>query len=159
MVAPCLQHGRGAWSCCLILMLSTVPHLAAADWTDFYRSGLLARQQGRYQDARHDLREALAGAGREANDLRFAELEDLLATVTNLVGDGVEAERHGPFDIRPGGVPAQGGDGAARDRRYPAVNKAVADTSDQPGAGSEGAGSTGQGFRAEGQRLPVTSTP
>jgi len=68
----------------------------AGSWEDSRRAGVLAREQGRYQEARQHLESALTALDQEAasdtQDLRRAALDHELASVCHVLGDSTKAE-------------------------------------------------------------------
>ena len=66
---------------------------AESDWRELLNSDVQARKQGTYQDAQRDLEAALAEAHFDERDIRRAEIEDLLATVANMLGEIAKADR------------------------------------------------------------------
>jgi tetratricopeptide (TPR) repeat protein len=62
-------------------------------WKDSYQKGLLAREQGHYKEAQYYFETALAEARFDAQDLHRAELDSLIAGVSEVLGDSIKAER------------------------------------------------------------------
>jgi tetratricopeptide (TPR) repeat protein len=96
---------------CLVLCL--VPLLLEADeasWMQDYKNGMAARTQGRFAEAKELLERALGEAELTTHDMRRANVNDMLASICQSLGQTEEAERlfrdaktilEGPHDADP----------------------------------------------------------
>jgi tetratricopeptide (TPR) repeat protein len=96
---------------CFVLCL--VPLLLEAEqasWMQDYKSGMAARTQGRFAEAKELLERALGAAELGTHDMRRANVNDMLASVCESLGQTEEAERlfrdaetilEGPHDADP----------------------------------------------------------
>src|SRR5689334_3203348 len=77
---------------CLSIVSCSAPQ---SSWPDLYSSGIAARGQARFQEARPYLEEALAAARNDAgaSDADRAEMTDALGIVCQGLGDLTAAER------------------------------------------------------------------
>jgi tetratricopeptide (TPR) repeat protein len=62
-------------------------------WKDSVQKGLFAREQGHYKEAQHYFETALAEARFDAQDIHRAELDNLIAGVSDVLGESTKAER------------------------------------------------------------------
>ncbi len=78
------------------LLLCLVPGPAEAQqvsWEQDYGSGITARAQGRFADEKELLERALSKGNLDLRDMRRADIDDLLASVCQLLGEPEKAER------------------------------------------------------------------
>jgi tetratricopeptide (TPR) repeat protein len=76
----------------LAIVCTSLAAFEGNSWEAARRKGEIAREQGKYQEAAVYLREALARAGFDAQDLERADLDDELAGMYQLLGDTAGAE-------------------------------------------------------------------
>jgi len=74
-------------------LLVSFPNAKADTWEDFFQKGLFAREQGHYKEAQHYFEAVLSEARFDARDIRRAELNTLIAGVSDVLGESAKAER------------------------------------------------------------------